>query len=162
MPVVEAKATPQDSVKSQAPRVDERLMKPGKYEITEQHTFEIKIYMVQRNGRWIVLDGPMKDVEEHTVVFRMWNYDEMIELKKMATSYDPQRRIHMIDNDILNRLKLQRLIVSWTLDRENPRLKLLHVQGILSDESWKIFTKLQTNIITYIFDEMNKVYEFGG
>ena len=162
MPVVEAKTIPQDSAKSQTPRIDERLMKPGKYEVTEQHTFEIKLYMIQRNNRWIVLDGPTKNAEEHSIVFRMWNYDEMIELKKMATSYDPQKRIHMIDNDVLNRLKVQRLIVSWTLDRENPRLKLLHVQGILSDESWKVFTKLQPNIITYIFDEMNKVYEFGG
>jgi len=162
MPVVEARPVQKEEVKIQGNRVDEKLMKPGKYEVTDQHIFKIEINLVFRDGRWVIVDSPGKKIETHEVVFRMWTYDEMVELRKMATNYDSQKRIHLTDNDVLNRLKVQRLVVSWTFDRDNPRLRLLHVNGILSDESWQAFAKLQPNIITYIFEEMNRVYEFNG
>ena len=162
MPVVEARPVQKEEVKIQGNRVDEKLMKPGKYEVTDQHIFKIEINLVFRDGRWVIVDSPGKKIETHEVIFRMWTYDEMVELRKLATNYDGQKRIHLTDNDVLNRLKVQRLIVSWTFERDNPRLKLLHVNGILSDESWQAFTKLQPNIITYIFEEMNRVYEFNG
>ena len=162
MPVVEARPVQKEEVKIQGNRVDEKLMKPGKYEVTDQHIFKIEINLVFRDGRWVIVDSPGKKIETHEVIFRMWTYDEMVELRKMATNYDSQKRIHLTDNDVLNRLKVQRLLVSWTFDKDNPRLRLLHVNGILSDESWQAFTKLQPNIITYIFEEMNRVYEFNG
>ena len=144
-------------------RVDEQLMKPGKYEVGNEHTFEVDIHLSKvRDSRWILVDRAGKDIDSHKIVFRMWNYDEMIDLKKKATSYDAQKRLHMIDNDVLNRLKIQMFMVSWTFDRENPRLKLFHVQGVLADESWQMFTKLQPNIISHIMEEMNRVYEFNG
>jgi len=159
MAKVEAKMGVNDSPRGA--RVDEKLMKPGKYEVTDEHTFKVELSLVLRDKRWIVVEGSNIG-EKHEIVFRMWSYDEMIELKKMATSYDPQKRLHMIDNDLLNRLKVQRLLVSWTFDRENPRLKLAHVNGVLTDESWLAFTKLQPNIVVYILDEMNRVYEYNG
>lgn len=143
-------------------RLDERLMKPGRYEVTNDHVFKIEVNLFLRDGRWIVAEGTGKNVEAHEVVFRIWNYEEMIDLKKMATSYDPTKRLHMVDNDLLNRLKVQRLMVSWTFDRDNPRLKMAHVNGVLTDESWGAFIKLQHNIVTYILDEMNRVYEYNG
>ena len=161
MPIVEAKSAPKEEA-TQRNRIDEKLMRPGKYEVTEQHTFKVEVNLSLKDGRWIVVDGLGKGVEAHEVIFRMWTYDEMVELRKMATTYDSQKRIHLTDNDILNRLKVQRFLVSWTFDRDNPRLKLLHVNRVLSDESWQAFTKLQTNIITHIFEEMNRVYEFNG
>ena len=167
MAKVEAKtAEVKVEVKQQAPpaqpRLDEKLMKPGKYEISPDHTFEIDINLTQNKGRWVLVDRAGKDVDSHKIVFRMWNYDEMLDLKKRATSYDTQKRLHMIDNDVLNRLKIQMLMVSWTFDRENPRLKIFHVQGILTDESWQVFSKLQPNIISHSIDEMNRVYEYNG
>ena len=95
-------------------------------------------------------------------MFRMWAYDEMVNLKKMATNYDPLKRIHMVDHDVLNRLKIQRLMVSWTFDKDNPRLRIQHVNGVMTDEGWKAFISLQPNISAYIIEEMNKVYEFNG
>jgi hypothetical protein len=92
----------------------------------------------------------------------MWTYDEMADMKKMATSYDGLKRVHMIDNDSLNRFKVQRLMVSWTFDRDNPRLRLQHVNGVMTDESWRAFASLQPNISTCIIEEMNKVFEFNG
>lgn len=143
-------------------RLDERLMKPGKYEVTDDHTFKVNLNLYPKDGRWVVVETAGKNIESHEIVFRMWTYEEMIELKKMATTYDIQKRTHMIDHDLLNRLKVQRLMVSWTLDRDNPRLKLAHVNGILTDESWAAFAKLQPNIATYVLDEMNRVYEYNG
>jgi hypothetical protein len=167
MAKVEAKPTME--VKSDKPqesprgaRLDETLMKPGKYEVTNEHTFKVEVNLGLRNNRWVVVEGIGKGVDSNEVIFRMWTYDEMIELKKMATSYDAQKRIHMIDHDLLNRLKVQRLMVSWTFGKDNPRLKLAHTNGVLTDESWVAFTKLQPNIVTYIIDEMNKVYEYNG
>lgn len=153
-----AKQTPDQ----QASRVDEKLMKAGKYEITPNTTFEVVIHAKERDGRWIIMNGKGAGIETNTIVFRMWTYDEMIEMRKMATSYDAQKRVHMIDNDALNRLKIQRLMMSWTFDNDNPRLKLWHANGILVDEAWLAVTSLQPNILSYILEEMNKVYEFNG
>ena len=151
-----------DEPKKLNARVDEQIMGPGKYEVTPDQTFEIPVHLKVKDGRWIVMAGPSKDVDSHKVVFRMWKYDEQVDLKKRATTFDAERRVHMIDNDALNRLKIQKFMMSWTFDRENPRLKLHHVQGVLTDEGWEAFTKLQQNIIAYILGEMNQVYEFNG
>jgi len=158
-----AKAKPNPSdVKNPDARVDEQIMGPGKYEVTEDQTFEVIVHLKVKDGRWIVMAGEGQDVDSHKVVFRMWKYDEQVDLKKRATTFDAERRVHMIDNDSLNRLKVQKFMMSWTFDRENPRLKLHHVQGVLTDEGWEAFTKLQQNIIAYILGEMNQVYEFNG
>jgi hypothetical protein len=144
------------------PRVDEKLMRSGKYEITKETIFKVEVHLKEKDGRWILMVNKGRDIESHEVVFRMWNYDEMVELKKLATSYDSTKRMHMIDNDSLNRFKIQRMLMSWTFDRDNPRLKLFHVQGVMTDESWKVVSSLQPNILSYIIEEMNKVYEFNG
>ena len=163
MAKVEAKPEMKQPEIQKQPRVDEKLMKPGKYEVSDEHTFEVNVHLSQvENNRWVLRDKAGKGVDSHKIVFRMWNYDEMVDLKRKATSYDSQKRLHMIDNDALNRLKIQMFMMSWTFDVENPRLKLFHVQGVLTDESWKVFTRLQPNIISHIIDEMNRIYEFNG
>jgi hypothetical protein len=142
--------------------VDEMLMKPGKYEVTPESTFDVEVHLGMSNGRWVIYDSQTEGADTHKLVFRIWTYDEMVELKKKATAYDPHKRIHMLDHDALNRMKVQKLLVSWTFDRENPRLKVLHVNGILTDESWNMFAKLQPNIISYVMERMNDVLEFNG
>lgn len=162
MPIVQAKEEPKPQQKAE-PRVDEKLMLPGKYEVTKDSTFKVQLHLkANKEGRWMVMTGAGKDIDSHEVVFRMWTYDEMVELRKMVTTFDATKRMHMIDNDALNRIKVQRLLVSWTLDRDNPRLKLLHVNGVLSDEGWKMFSHLQPNIITHLLEEMNKALEWNG
>lgn len=161
MVTVQAKPEMQKPVEA-APRVDEKLMGPGKYEVTPDTTFRIKMFLKEKDGRWIIMNSSGKGIEEHEVVFRMWTYDEMVELRKMATNYDPTKRIHMLDNDVLNRLKVQRLMVSWTFGGANPRLRIQHVQRVMTDESWEAFKRLQPNISDQILSEMNKVYEYNG
>lgn len=143
-------------------RLDEKLMSPGKYEVTPEHTFVVEVHLKQQEGRWVIARSAGKGIDSHKVVFRLWNYDEMIDLKKKTTTYDPQKRIHTIDQDGLNRMKIQKLMVSWTFGDDNPRLKIHRVQDVLTDESWANFKRLQTNIITYITDRMNEVLDYNG
>ena len=162
MPKVEARPEVAKLVSKNETRVDERLMPPGQYEVMPDNMIPIDLHLLQKNKRWVLLEHKTDKTEDHQVFFRMWTYDEMIEMRKLATSFDPVKRMHMIDNDILNRLKVQRLLVSWTFDRDNPRLKLFHVNGVLADEGWAAVRRLQPNIITCILDEMNRVLEFGA
>lgn len=159
MAVVEKKEEKKKKVPEKN-RLDEKLMEPGDYEVTRDTTFDIKIKLKKSKGRWLVVSSGEDVIQE--VVFRMWNYDEMVEMRKMSMSYDSSKRMHMIDNDALNRIKIQKLLISWTFGDNNPRLKLNHTQGVMTDESWDAFKKLQPNIITYILDGANSVFEFNS
>jgi len=143
-------------------RVDVRLMSPGKYEVTPEDVFEIDIYLSRRESRWVISEKGGKNISHEKIIFRMWTYDEMIGLKKTATSYDQLRRLHMIDNDALNRLKVQKLLTAWSFGKDNPRLKIHRQNGVLTDESWGAFTKLHPSICNYIIDNMNAILEFNG
>ncbi len=146
-----------------ATRVDEAYRKatPGKYEISSESDFTIEVHLKKYKGRWILMNGSDDTTDDHSVVFRMWTYNEMVEMKKMATSYDLRKKVHEIDNDLLNRLKIQRLMKSWTFGRDNKNLEIQHAGGTMTDESWVAFTKLQPNIAQYILDEMNMVLEYN-
>lgn len=162
----EGDAKPSRQKKKQPPkkeqRVDEALMEPGDYEVTANHTFDVILFLSAKDGRWVLMNSEGKDVVEHKVVIRLWSYDEMVGLRKAATSYDSNKRIHMVDQDLLNRLKIQKLFISWTLESVNPRLKLHRQQGTLTDESWLNIKKVQPNILQYIINKMNEVLEYNG
>jgi len=154
---------PKKSDTGQEERVDEKIYKSGKYEITENEDFTIKIpvWREDESSRWVIVDA--KNAQEtHEVVFRMWSYEEEIELRKQATNYDPIKRIHLIDHDMLNRLKIQRLMKSWSFEKDNPRLKLLHVNGVMVDESFKNVMRLHPNILRFLIERMNNVLEYNG
>ncbi len=141
--------------------VNEKLTGPGKYVVTKEDTFKVRFGLVQRDGRWVVVKSGTPESDSHWVEFRIWGFNEEVELRKMSTQFDPLKKIHIIDNDYLNRLKVQRLMLNWSFDEQNPKLKLLHVNGILSDEGWKNFTSLFPNIIRFVLESMNAVLEYG-
>jgi len=165
MPTIKPKpGAPRPRGQQQEPRHDVVLMEPGDYEVTRESTFTVKVPLRHRSEEdkwWVVVEPDEAEVTEEAV-FRMWEYDEMVEMRKLATKYDQVRRVHMIDHDVLNRLKVQRFMVSWTFGRGNPRLQLHHQNGVLTDESWAAVKRLQTNILKHLIDEMNERYEFGG
>lgn len=151
------------STKQTETRVDKKLEGAGKYEITHDTTFRIRFWLNLRDGRWVIVpqDKKNKYSEEHWVDFRMWTFEEEIDLRKKATSWDGFKRIHLIDHDQLNRMKIQLLMKAWSFDAQNDRLKLLHVNDILSDESYKSFCKLQPNISRHIIERMNDVLDYN-
>ena len=146
-------------------RVDDALAKPGKYEVKQDDTFRIEFTVRKSGDRWVVVGDPSdkaQDEEAHWVEFRMWTYEEDVTAKKNATMYDEKRRIHFIDHDLLNRFKVQALLRSWSFSEGNPRLKLLHVNGVLCDEGWEAFSRLYPSIIRHIIERLNDVLEFNG
>jgi hypothetical protein len=155
--------TPEETVPSglQPGRIDEQISKPGTYEITDNEEFKIELHMRQKDGRWVTCEEKLGE-KTHQVVFRMWSYEEEIELRKRATQYDSVKHWHFIDHDILNRLKIQRLMKSWSLEQDNARLKLLHVNGVMADESFNAVMKLHPNILRKIIEGMNEVLELNG
>ena len=161
------KVITEDDVKKQgsvdlAKPVDAQLYQPGKYEITPDHTFRVDLFIKQIDNRWVVVKKMAKDVEHHWVEFKMWPFIEEVELRKMSTTYDPSKRVHFIDHDVLNRLKIQRLMKSWSFEKDNPNLKLHHVNGVLTDEGYKAFTNLFPNLVRAILEGMNSVLEYNG
>ena len=165
MPTVEGKPETGKQKRQTGPRYDNVLMGPGKYEVHDKSTFVVEIYLKCRKEEggdwWLIVEKKDAEVTER-VVFRMWKYDEIVEMRKLATKYDTVRRVHMIDHDVLNRLKIQKLMRAWTFGKDNPRLSIHHVHDVLSDESWEAINRLQTNILKYIMDQMNERYEYGN
>ncbi|MHC4213152.1 MAG: hypothetical protein ACYSWP_07265 [Planctomycetota bacterium] len=164
MPTIERKDGVQPPRgQSKEPRHDKVLMGPGEYEVTRQSKFTIEIHLKTRSeeDNWWIIANKEEAVVTEKVVFRMWTYDEMVEMRKLSTKYDQMRRVHMIDHDVLNRLKIQRFLMSWTFDKNNPRLELHHQNGVLVDEAWAKVKLLQPNILKHMIDEMNERYEFG-
>lgn len=142
---------------------DTALTTPGKYEVTPETTFKVELLLVNKDGRYVIVsDSEQEGVEKHWVEFRMWTFDEEVELRKMAMQFDENRRMHFMDNDRLNMIKLRRLIKAWSFENVGPRYKLLHVNGVLADESWNIVRKLFPSITTAIIVGMNNVLEFNG
>ena len=75
------------------------IMPPGKYEVTPSQTFEVILYVREYKGRWVVCDRSTSSTVEHKAVFRVWTFDEMVELRRRATNYDPSKRSNITDND---------------------------------------------------------------
>ena len=164
MPTIEAKDVPkrvEQIIDNKEQRVDEQLLPPGKYEITPESKFKIEFWLKKVDDRWVFAQKGRDAIKEE-VTFRMWTYDEMIDIRRKANSYDQLKRMYWVDVDMMNRMKVQKLLTSWTLDRENPRLKIHHVGGVMTDESWKVFTRLQPNISRYIIDKANEILEYNG
>ena len=150
-----------NSIPKEAPRVDETIMSAGKYEITSDARFTIDIYLKKIDDRWVVVNKSKdKDVVKEQVTFRPWSFEEMIEIRKRANTYDAIKRMYWIDVDLMNRLKVQKLLQSWTFDRENPRLKLHQINGVMTDESWLAFSRLQVNVSRHIIDKLNEILEY--
>lgn len=138
------------------------MLPPSKFEVTEKSTFDVYVSLKQVSDRWVIVQEKEMNSETHRITFRMWTFDEMVQLRKLATEWDAVKRIHYVDTFKLDMLKVKKLIQSWTFGDDSPKFKLLHVNGILSDEGWNAFKKLQPNIARAIIDKMNDVLEYNG
>jgi hypothetical protein len=138
------------------------LLPVGKFEVSENTTFTVKLYLKEFKGRWQLMDGPANGVETHTVVFKMWNFNECLAIRREANYFDPQNRVNRTDNDKLNRLKIMKLMKEWTLNKDNPRLEIQCVNGVLTEASWRAFCSLQPNIADEIISQMNRILDYGG
>jgi len=153
---------PQKDINSKPQTTEESLYQTGEYEITPDDDFKIEFYITKIDKRWVIRREKSENTEYHWVIFRMWSYEEEIELRKKATSFDEIKRLHSLDNNILDRFKIQRLLKSWSFEEKNQRLKLHHVNGILTDECYKNVMKLHPTVLRFIIQCMNEVLEQNG
>lgn len=139
-------------------------VKRSKYEITKDSYFIVKFGLVQKDdGRFVpikeeAVDG-IPQAELHWVKFRMWNYGEELKWKSEFLEYNNVTKAQFLNIDKLNERKIRRLLLDWSFGEYDDRLKLLHCDGSLSDESYSMFMGLYPSIAGTIVDMMNLVLE---
>ena len=138
--------------------------KRTKYEITDSSYFIIRFGLLQKDdGRFIpikedAIDG-ISEAEPHWVKFRMWNYGEELAWKSEFMEYNSAMKSQYLNIEKLNERKIRRLLLDWSFGEYDDRLKLLHCDGMLSDESYSVFMGLYPSIAGTIVDMMNLVLE---
>jgi len=146
-----------------------KITKPkmySKYEVKPDTVFEVRFGIMMVDGRWTVIsenDAEItKGAEKHWVKFRMWNFLEEMSWKSQCMEYDMVRRVNSLNQDRLNDTKLRNLLLDWSFSENDNSLKLLHVNGILSDEGLKMFYALYPSIVRYVITRMNDILEYNG
>lgn len=139
-------------------------MKRSKYEITKDSYFVVKFGLYQKeDGRFVpikedAVDG-IPEAELHWVKFRMWSYAEELKWKSEFLEYNNATKSQFLNVDRLNERKIRCLMLDWSFAEHDDRLKLLHCDGRLSDESYAIFMGMYPSIASTIVDLMNLVLE---
>lgn len=137
-----------------------------KYQVTKESDFLIKFGLQQKEGRFIVVfrydDQIDREIQNHWVKFRMWNYMQQLEWKDKSMKFNVESRNFAIDVNQLNELKIRNLIKDWSFAKENDKFKLLHVGGYLSDQSYEMMKGFFPNIINAIINLMNEVLQNNG
>lgn len=88
-------------------------------------------------------------------------YEEELEAKRNATTYDESRGIHFVDNDLISEWRVKRCLIKWNL---HVRLKgfckrLRRTNNSLTSESWEDFRRLPPLVRKTI---VNKLWESLG
>lgn len=140
------------------------ITKKSKYEVTPQSYFMIQFGLFQmEDGRFMPIKKDLvkeyKQSEYHWVKFRMWTYDEQLLWKAQCTEYNANIKSQFVNNDKLNERKIKSLMLDWSFGEYSDRLKLLHCDGKLSDQSYNLFKGLYPSIANTIVDLMNLVLE---
>ena len=135
------------------------------YEAGQDTVFYVKFGIVPIDGRIIVIKEDdvdfEKNAESHWVKFKMWTYEQELEWKNESTEYDSTKRVHTLNADKLNEIKIRNLILKWSFGEKQDSLKLFHVNDLLTDESLKVFYSLYPSVVRYIVEGMNDVLEFN-
>ncbi|MBP5459324.1 MAG: hypothetical protein J6Y62_04085 [Clostridia bacterium] len=135
----------------------------GKYEVTPESEFTVRFCVSFEEGRWRVHLEEARyanpEYESHWAVFRMWTYPEMLSWRQQATEYDNMTGVSRLNTDKLNEIKLRRLLKRWSFEEYDPRYKLLHVGGVLSDESYSLLNGMFPTIVDNLIFMMNQVLE---
>ena len=158
---VAPETNPMQQVKpAQAPAVTKTLLPPSKYMVSKEDYFYVKFGLQKYQGRWLIVEEDSSpDVENHWLKFRMWSYPESVALRRKVTTYDQSKRASQIDQERLDEYKIKTLLLEWSFGERDPALKLLHVGGILSDESYAHFVNMHYNTVQYVTNRMNAILE---
>ena len=136
----------------------------SKYEVRPDSEFTVQFCLkFSDNGQVSVYAKDsflqLDNLEKHWAKFRMWTYKESLEWKNQCMEFDQQIRSFKQNNCKLNELKIRHLIKDWSFSEIDPKFKLLHVNGVLSDESYEMMMGLYPQILDNILILMNNVLE---
>jgi len=151
----------QEPVKPEQPSsIPQKLTK---YEVSKDSVFTIKFGILDKGDRWVPINYSAVDDNPLSmgvwVKFRMWTYDEELTWRNECNEFNAEHKVQILNVDKLNEIKIKRLLLDWSFGELEDRLKMLHVDGRLSDESYKIFKGLFPAIVNTIIDMMNNVLE---
>lgn len=159
-------SSPTTSQSPSVPTVSIPLVSFSRYEVTPESEFTIRFCLGFNEGRVQIYteDAYLKqeDLERHWVKFRMWKYEEELTWQNQSMEFQHQTRTFVHNQNKLNELKIRHLIKAWSFEEYDPKFKLLHVNGVLSDESYNTFKGFFPTIINNIIYMMNQVLEQNG
>jgi hypothetical protein len=111
----------------------------------ERKKFRLKIYLRIMANRTL---RPVNRKELSTLSFMIEceypTYEEELEAKRNATTYDEARGIHYVDNDLISEWRVKRCLIRWSLPQKlhNFCRRLRRSNNQLTSESWEDFRKL--------------------
>lgn len=162
----EDRPKPQSADEAPAADTEAHAVSFSKYEVTPQSEFTVRFCLGFADGRVRVYaeDAYLRDpdLERHWVKFRMWKYDEELSWQNRSMEYQGQTRSFTLNQNRFNELKIRNLIKAWSFEEYDAKFRLLHVDGVLSDESYDIFRGFFPAIINCIIHMMNQVLEQNG
>lgn len=139
---------------------------PTKYQVTKDSVFVIRFGIDFLEQRLILIEQEQVEQfptsQSHWVKFRMWTYKQQIAWKDQCMRFNNESRSFVVDTNKLNELKIRRLIKDWSFAKHSDKFKLLHINGVLSDQSYQIFKGFYPNVINGIIQRMNRVLQFNG
>lgn len=134
-----------------------------KYEVTPESVFTVRFCLGFDEGRPHAYVEEAKnshpEYELHWVTFRMWTYREELDWRQRCTDYDNMTGISRLNTVKYNELKIRNLLKDWSFSEYDVKFKLLHVGGVLSDESYNLFNGMYPSIVDNIVFLMNQVLE---
>lgn len=135
----------------------------NKYQITKDSTFYIKFgieFIEQQQDRIVITqyDKANTNIQNHWLKFRMWSYQECNRFRDLCCQQD-QYRNYVYNKTKLFKMKVKHLLLDWSFKQSDPNMRLMHVNGILSDQSIDDFMRLHTNILFYVQRQLNNVLQ---
>lgn len=135
----------------------------NKYQITKDSIFYIKFgvsFVKEEEDRIIIVqyDKSLSDIQNHWLKFRMWTYQQCNKFKDMCCEQD-QYKNYVYNKSKLFKTKIKNLLLDWSFKQSDPNMRLMHVNGVLSDQSINDFMRLHTNILFYVQKQLNNVLQ---
>lgn len=139
-------------------------VKYTKYEISPDSEFTVKFCLgFEEDGRitaykedsYLRIEG----LEQHWAKFRMWTFKEELDWKSQCMEFDSVSRSFKQNILKLNEIKIRKLIKDWSFASVDSKFKLLHVDGVLSDESYNVMMGFNPVIMDNLIVLMNNALE---
>jgi len=134
----------------------------AKWQLQDNETFRIRFNLNEVEKKRITLrldETKNSNTVEHWVEFKMWDYNTMIAMRKLATKYHKESGSFYVDHDHFNDLKIKNLLVDWSFGQVDAQMKLQHHNNVLTDDSFKMFRSLYPWIVSAIVNKMNIILE---